>query len=112
MSNYKTVFFIIGVLQIILGIFMTIPILLQLVLGELDSSFITSTVITLVFGVLFVLSNLDYNKKIKDIVKHHAKLASKAKLDAKVCSPLEVKLVKKKLKLRFNRRIFNSKSNN
>ena len=64
MSNYKTVFFIIGVLQIILGIFMTIPILLQLVLGELDSSFITSGVITLVFGVLFVLSNLDYNKKI------------------------------------------------
>ena len=64
MSNYKTVFFIIGVLQIILGIFMTIPILLQLVIGELDSSFITSTVITLVFGVLFVLSNLDYNKKI------------------------------------------------
>ena len=64
MSNYKTVFFIIGVLQIILGIFMTIPILLQLVLGKLDSSFITSTVITLVFGVLFVLSNLDYNKKI------------------------------------------------
>ena len=64
MSNYKTVFFIIGVLQIILGIFMAIPILLQLVLGELDSSFITSTVITLVFGVLFVLSNLDYNKKI------------------------------------------------
>ncbi len=64
MSNYKTVFFIIGVLQIILGIFMTIPILLQLVLGELDSSFITSSVITLVLGVLFVLSNLDYNKKI------------------------------------------------
>ena len=64
MSNYKTVFFIIGVLQIILGIFMTIPILLQLVFGELDSSFITSTVISLVFGVLFVLSNLDYNKKI------------------------------------------------
>ena len=64
MSNYKTVFFIIGVLQIILGIFMAIPILLQLVLGEIDSSFITSSVITLVFGILFVLSNLDYNKKI------------------------------------------------
>ena len=64
MSNYKTVFFIIGVLQIILGIFMAIPIILQLVFGELDSSFITSSVITLVFGVLFVLSNLDYNKKI------------------------------------------------
>ena len=64
MSNYKTVFFIIGVLQIILGIFMAIPIILQLVFSELDSSFIASSVITLVFGILFVLSNLDYNKKI------------------------------------------------
>ncbi len=64
MSNYKTVFFIIGVLQIILGIFMAIPIIIQLVFSELDSSFIVSSVITLVFGVLFVLSNLDYNKKI------------------------------------------------
>ena len=64
MSNYKTVFFIIGVLQIILGIFMVIPIIIQLVFSELDSSFIASSVITLVFGVLFVLSNLDYNKKI------------------------------------------------
>ena len=64
MSNYKTVFFIIGVLQIILGLFMTIPIILQLVFSELDSSFIASSVITLVFGILFVLSNLDYNKKI------------------------------------------------
>ena len=64
MSNYKTVFFIIGVLQIILGIFMVIPIIIQLVFSELDSSFITSSVITLVFGVLFILSNLDYNKKI------------------------------------------------
>ena len=64
MSNYKTVFFIIGVLQIILGIFMAIPIIIQLVFSELDSSFIASSVITLVFGVLFVLSNLDYNKKI------------------------------------------------
>ena len=64
MSNYKTVFFIIGVLQIILGIFMAIPIILQLVFSEFDSSFIASSVITLVFGVLFVLSNLDYNKKI------------------------------------------------
>ncbi len=64
MFNYKTVFFIIGVLQIILGIFMAIPIILQLVFSELDSSFIASSVITLVFGILFVLSNLDYNKKI------------------------------------------------
>ena len=64
MSNYKTVFFIIGVLQIILGIFMAIPIIIQLIFNELDSSFIASSVMTLVFGVLFVLSNLDYEKKI------------------------------------------------
>ena len=64
MSNYKTVFFIIGVLQIILGIFMAIPIFSQFIFSEIDSSFITSSAITLVFGVLFVLSNLDYEKKI------------------------------------------------
>ena len=64
MSNYKTVFFIIGVLQIILGVFMIIPVMIQLLFVELDSSFILSSVITLVFGVLFVLSNLDYEKKM------------------------------------------------
>ena len=64
MSNYKTVFFIIGVLQIILGIFMAIPIFSQFIFSEIDSSFITSSAITLVFGILFVLSNLDYEKKI------------------------------------------------
>tara|TARA_Y100001935_G_scaffold248361_1_gene245439 strand:+ start:11 stop:1456 length:1446 start_codon:yes stop_codon:yes gene_type:complete len=64
MSNYKTVFFIIGVLQIILGVFMVIPVMIQLSFMELDSSFILSSVITLVFGVLFVLSNLDYEKKM------------------------------------------------
>ncbi len=64
MSNYKTVFFVIGVLQIILGVFMIIPVMIQLLFMELDSSFILSSVITLVFGVLFVLSNLDYEKKM------------------------------------------------
>ena len=64
MSNYKTVFFIIGVLQIILGIFMAIPIILQLFVSEINSSFVISSAITLVFGVLFVLSNLDYVKRI------------------------------------------------
>ena len=36
-----------------------------------------------------------FSRKVKDLVKSQAKLASKAKLDAVVCSPLEVKLVKK-----------------
>ena len=64
MPNYKTVFFILGVLQIILGIFMIIPIIIQGIYIEFDSSFIISSIITLVFGVLFVLANLDYDKKI------------------------------------------------
>ena len=38
---------------------------------------------------------IGFNKKVSDLVRYQAKLASKAKLDAIVCSPLEVKLVKK-----------------
>ena len=40
MSNYKTVFFTLGVLQIILGISMMIPIIAQFIYSEVDSSFI------------------------------------------------------------------------
>ena len=39
MLNYKTVFFTLGVLQIILGISMIIPIIFQTIFNELDSSF-------------------------------------------------------------------------
>ena len=39
MSNYKTVFFTLGILQIILGIFMFIPIIVQFFYNEIDSSF-------------------------------------------------------------------------
>ena len=41
------------------------------------------------------VKQVGFNKKVKDLIKSQAKLASKAKLDAVVCSPLEVKLVKK-----------------
>ena len=41
------------------------------------------------------VKQVGFGKKVKDLVKSQAKLASKAKLDAMVCSPLEVKLVKK-----------------
>jgi len=64
MSNYKTVFFTLGILQIILGIFMIIPFFIQFFYNELDSSFIISSIITLVFGTLFIISNLDYDKKL------------------------------------------------
>jgi len=64
MSNYKTVFFTLGVLQIILGISMLIPILTQILYSEMDSSFIGASIISIIFGVLFFLSNLNYEKKL------------------------------------------------
>ena len=64
MSNFKTVFFTLGILQIILGVFMLIPIIVQFVFDEIDSSFISASIITIIFGVLFLLSNLDHNKKL------------------------------------------------
>ena len=64
MPNYKTVFFTLGILQIILGIFMIIPIIIQFLYNEFDSSFVISSLITLIFGALFVISNLEYDKKI------------------------------------------------
>ena len=64
MSNYKTVFFTLGILQIILGIFMLIPLVVQFFYREVDSSFFGASIITIIFGTLFFLSNLDHNKKL------------------------------------------------
>jgi trk system potassium uptake protein TrkH len=64
MSNYKTVFFTLGILQIILGIFMLIPVIAQFFYHEIDSSFFGASIVTIIFGVLFFLSNLDHNKKL------------------------------------------------
>ena len=64
MSNYKTVFFTLGVLQIILGVSMIIPIIIQFIYRDLDASFISAGIISVVFGILFFLSNLDHNKKL------------------------------------------------
>jgi len=64
MSNYKTVFFTLGILQIILGIFMLIPIIIQFFYSEIDSSFFGASIVTMIFGTLFFLSNLDHDKKL------------------------------------------------
>ena len=55
------------------------------------------------------LRQIGFNKDVKKIVLHQAKLASKAKLDAIVCSAREAKIVKKEFKkeiitpgIRFN----------
>ena len=64
MSNYKTVFFTLGILQIILGVFMFIPIIIQFIYSEIDSSFFGASIVTIIFGTLFFLSNLDHDKKL------------------------------------------------
>ena len=64
MSNYKTVFFTLGILQIILGIFMLIPVITQFFYSEIDSSFFGASIVTIIFGILFFLSNIDHNKKL------------------------------------------------
>ena len=64
MSNYKTVFFTLGILQIILGIFMLVPIIAQFTYDQIDSSFLGASIVTIVFGILFFLSNLDHEKKL------------------------------------------------
>ena len=64
MYNYKTVFYTLGTLQIVLGVFMLIPVIIQLIYSELDSGFISASIITIVFGILFFLSNLDHDKNI------------------------------------------------
>ena len=53
MSNYKTVFFILGVLQIILGLSMIVPIMAQFYYNQVDSGFIGSGLVSIIFGVLF-----------------------------------------------------------
>ena len=64
MSNYKTVFFTLGILQIILGVSMFIPIIAQFAYSEIDSSFFGASIVTIIFGTLFFLSNLDHDKKL------------------------------------------------
>ena len=56
-----------------------------------------------------LVKQIGFSKRVSKLVKDQAKVASKAKLDAIVCSPLEVRLVKKYFKneiitpgIRFN----------
>jgi len=64
MNNYKTVFFAIGVLLIILGAFMLIPFFIQFIYGEENSIFLSSASVTAFIGILLVLTNLEENRKL------------------------------------------------
>ena len=58
MASNKTVFFIIGILLVILGIFMLVPYLVQIIYKEESHSFLSSSFVTIFIGVLFILANL------------------------------------------------------
>lgn len=64
MAVNKTVFFIIGVLLVILGISMLAPYLIQLLNKENSHSFVASSFITIFIGVLFILANLEREFKL------------------------------------------------
>lgn len=64
MNNYKTVFFAIGVLLIILGAFMLIPFFIQFIYGEKNNTFLSSASVTAFIGILLVLTNLEENRKL------------------------------------------------
>ena len=64
MNNYKTVFFAIGVLLVILGAFMLIPFFVQFIYDEKNNTFLVSASVTAFIGTLLVLTNLEENKKL------------------------------------------------
>ena len=64
MATNKTVFFLIGILLIVLGIAMLAPYSLQVILNEDSHSFISSSFITIFIGILFILANLEKEFKL------------------------------------------------
>ena len=64
MNNYRTVFFAIGVLLLILGAFMLIPFFVQIFYEENDTTFISSAFITSFIGTLLILTNSEDEKKL------------------------------------------------
>tara|TARA_B100000886_G_scaffold231064_1_gene161309 strand:+ start:5660 stop:7108 length:1449 start_codon:yes stop_codon:yes gene_type:complete len=64
MATNKTVFFLIGILLIVLGASMLAPYSLQIIFRENSHSFISASFVTIFIGVLFVLANLEREFKL------------------------------------------------
>ncbi len=64
MTTYKTVFFLIGILLVVLGFSMLVPYAMQLIYNENSHSFVSSSFVTIFIGVLFILANLDKEFKL------------------------------------------------
>jgi trk system potassium uptake protein TrkH len=64
MATNKTVFFLIGVLLVVLGISMLAPYSMQLIYNENSHSFVSSSFVTIFIGILFILANLEKEFKL------------------------------------------------
>ncbi len=64
MASNKTVFFIVGILLLVLGVFMMIPYAVQLIYNENSNSFFSSSVITIFIGVLTILASLKKDNQL------------------------------------------------
>ena len=64
MASNKTVFFLIGILLIVLGISMLAPYYMQIIYNENSHSFISSAFVTVFIGILCVLANLEKDFKL------------------------------------------------
>ncbi len=64
MTTNKTVFFITGILLVILGLFMLAPYLLQIFYKENSHSFLSSAFITIFIGILLILANLEKDYRL------------------------------------------------
>ena len=64
MATNKTVFFLIGILLIVLGVAMLAPYSLQILYSEDSHSFISASFVTIFIGILFVLANLEKEFKL------------------------------------------------
>ena len=64
MVTNKTVFFLIGILLIVLGASMLAPYFIQLIYKENSHSFVSSSFVTMFIGILFILANLEEEFKL------------------------------------------------
>ena len=64
MATNKTVFFLIGILLIVLGAAMLAPYAIQIFYSENSHSFISSSFVTIFIGILFILANLEKEFKL------------------------------------------------
>ena len=64
MVGNKTVFFLIGILLIVLGLSMLAPYSMQVLYKENSHSFISSSFVTIFIGILCVLANLEKDLKL------------------------------------------------